>query len=245
MLLTKNMKMADLILQNHHLLSVIDRFEIQLGFGEKTIEEVCNLYTIQVDFFLEIVNAFNDPAFHPKDRLQSFPLSSTVDYLKKTHQYYLKNKIPEIERLIDEMAANTTPQLNEIMKLIRKFFTEYKSQLSFHIRREEEKVYPYILNVERLFLLLSNEDETLSDEIKNYRIEKYVDEHDNIEDKLFDLKNILIKYLPPQNNKHIVYKILGQIDHLEKDINDHSAMEEKVLVPRVRLMEEKLKSMRT
>lgn len=235
--------MADMILQNHHLLSVIDRFGIRLGFGEKTVEEVCTLYSIQVEFFLEIVNAFNDPAFHPKDRLFSFPLSATIDYLKKTHQYYLKSKVPEIERLIEEMAADSKPAQNEIMKMIRNFFNEYKNQLAFHIRREEEKVYPYILNVERLFLLLSNEDETLSDEIKNYRIEKYVDEHDNIEDKLFDLKNILIKYLPPQNNKFIVYKILGQIDHLEKDINEHSAMEEKVLVPRVRLMEEKIKSM--
>lgn len=242
MLITKNIKMADLILQNHHLLSVINRFGIQLGFGDKSVSEVCKMYEVNVDFFLEIVNAFNDPSFHPTDRLQNFPLSLTINYLLKTHDYYLNNKIPEIERLIDEMSEDSPASMSEIMSIIRNFFNEYKTQLTIHIRREEEKVYPYILRVEKLYLLVAKDDDSVNEEVKNYRIEKYVDEHDNIEDKLFDLKNILIKYLPPFENYKICYKILGQIDHLERDINDHSAMEEKVLVPRVQYMEQVLKS---
>lgn len=234
--------MADLILQNHHLLSVINRFGIQLGFGDKNIEDVCKLYEINVDFFLEIANSFNDPSFFPKDRLHKFPLSLTIDYLLKTHAYYLSRKVPEIEGLIEEMASNSPSSMSEIMTMIRRFFNEYKVQLTAHIKREEEKVYPYILAIEKQFIKLQQLDKDLQNKMLNYQIESYVDEHDNIEDKLYDLKNILIKYLPPQENYLICYKILGQIDHLEKDINDHSAMEEKVLVPRVRLMEMALKS---
>jgi regulator of cell morphogenesis and NO signaling len=39
--ITKDMKMADIIHHAYQLLPVITRFDIQLGFGDKTVHEVC------------------------------------------------------------------------------------------------------------------------------------------------------------------------------------------------------------
>jgi len=237
MIFSRNIKMADVILNNHHLLSVISRFGISLGFGEKTIEDVCKTNNVNVDFFLEIVNAFNEPDYFPENHLGNFSLSLIISYLKNTHQYYLSRKIPEINAMISSLIEESEKPTPKELELIRKFFKEYKDYLTSHIEREEKVVYPYILKLEKYY----KKPESLSTQdiqkLKDYAIARYVDEHDDIEESLYDLKSLMIKYLPPQKNNILCFKILGQLGHLEKDIADHSNMENRVLVPRVSLME--------
>ena len=233
--------MADVILNNHHLLSVISRFGISLGFGDKTIEEVCKNHKVNVDFFLEIVNAFNEPDYFPENHLESFPLSLIISYLINTHNYYLERKIPEINTMISNLVKEGEEPVQKELILIKKFFNDYKDYLTQHIEQEEKVVYPYILKLEKYY---KNPDSITTKEIqdlKDYAIIRYADEHNNIEESLYDLKSLIIKYLPPQKNNILCFKILGQLGHLEKDINDHSNMENRVLVPRVSRMEKILK----
>jgi regulator of cell morphogenesis and NO signaling len=242
MIFTKNTKMADLILNNHHLLSVVNRFGITLGFGEKTVDEVCTAHNVDTGFFLEIVNAFNEPGYFPHDHLEDFSLSLIISYLKNTHDYYLNHKIPEIGSMIKRLLNESDEPLQKELVLIDKFFNEYRDNLTAHIKREENTVYPYILKLEKYYKDPQSLSENDINELKTYAIERYAEEHDDIQESLYDLKSLIIKYLPPQQNNVLCYKILGQLGHLEKDINDHSNMENRVLIPRVELMEKSLKA---
>ena len=229
--------MADVIVQNHHLLSVINRFGIQLGFGERTVDELCHMYEIPTNFFLEIVNAFNDPDFFPMKNMDSFPLSLIINYLYKAHAYYLQDKVPEISALIEKLLNTKEEETRNAVVLIQRFFNEYAEQLKEHISREERLVYPYIMKLESVFDSQNpNEIEQFKSEY-NFRIDEYARDHEDIEEKLYDIKSLIIKYIKPKEDYLTCFKILGQIDHLEEDINDHSEMENKVLIPRVRLME--------
>lgn len=229
--------MAEVIIQNHHLLSVINRFGIQLGFGEKSVDSVCQQYNIPTDFFLEIVNSFNDPTFYPKHNLQLYPLELIVEYLIKTHLFYTNNKVPEINRLIEQLQNSSTGETAKAVKLIHKFFNEYATQLVSHIEFEEENVYPYILKLEEVYN--SNDAKMVAEFIKNndFNIEDYATNHEDIEEKLYDIKNLIIKYISPKENFSLCFKILGQLAHLEDDIRDHSEMENKIMVPKVQHME--------
>lgn len=71
-------------------------------------------------------------------------------------------------------------------------------------------------------------------------ISNYADDHDNVEDKLFDLKNLVIKYLPPAQDYTLSNTILIELFRLERDLSDHSRIEDKVLVPKVAGIEEKI-----
>ena len=53
---TKRMKMADVIAANHNLILVMPRLGIPLGFGEQSVQEVCDHYKMPVDFVLLIFN---------------------------------------------------------------------------------------------------------------------------------------------------------------------------------------------
>ncbi|MBA7528470.1 hypothetical protein ES705_20656 [subsurface metagenome] len=71
-------------------------------------------------------------------------------------------------------------------------------------------------------------------------IDFFVDTHTNIEDKLYDLKNIIIKYLPPARDYTSSNALLFELFRLERDLNDHARIEDKVLVPKVQFLESQI-----
>jgi regulator of cell morphogenesis and NO signaling len=230
--------MADVIHMNYFTLSVLNRFGVELGFGDKTVEEVCNQHKVDIDFFLEIVNAYVDKDYFPKKHLQTFSVKLITDYLRKTHCDYHTIRVPEIEILIEEMVESCFTQKENIV-LLKKFFNDYKQELLYHTQREDEVVFPYTLAIEKTFNS-ANIEKSVINLMETYSIDVFQNEHDNIEEKLFDLKNIIIKYLPQPKNSKLCNKLLHELFNLEKDINDHSRIEDKVLVPKIREMEKSI-----
>ena len=238
MLLEKEMKLADVIHHDYNLVPIINRFGIVLGFGDASIESICINKQINTDFFLTILNAFHDPQYLDKEHLQSFSASLLIDYLKKTHNYYLAHKIPEIECLINKMESESN-NIKNPYQLLQTFFEEYKAELIKHIEREELRVYPYVLELESA-VQKNIKPASLIAKIEDYSISAYEEEHDNVEEKLTDLKNIIIKYLAPSENQDKRFRLLKNLTELEKDLNDHASIEDLILVPKVEILEKKI-----
>ena len=233
----RDTKMGDVVHHNHTVLTIMLRFNIKLGFGDRTVYEVCDQHNVNTAFFLEIVNAFLDPHYFPSKHLRTFSVSLIIDYLLKTHYYYLTHKIPAIECMIEQLIKENQGESD--LRLIRKFFKEYKDEFINHLKREDEVVFPYALKVESA--AHNNEQHAyLVEQMTKYSMIDYLNEHDNIEEKLFDLKNILIKYIPPISNQALCIHIIDELFSLEKDLHDHSRIEEKVLGPKVMELEKQL-----
>ncbi|MFV0592873.1 MAG: hemerythrin domain-containing protein [Draconibacterium sp.] len=219
---SKNDKMVHLVQANHNLLPVIHRFGIRLGFGNKTVEELCQAYEVNSDFFLAIVNTFHNKNFFPKDRLLSFSPLLLVDYLKKTHQYYVDYSLPRLEKLIHRLLMST-PEQNSEMQMIEKFYLAYKKKLLKHFQEEEQDVFPM---VEKLVLDPGKVTETTFDA-------NFEKEHEHVDFELDDLKNLILKYLVPEYDELVCNKLMEEICHFERDIRDHSRMEDAILIPQV------------
>jgi len=240
MLITADMKMADLIHWDFQLLAFVQRIGIPLGFRERTINEVCEEHNVDVDFFLQLANAFHDTDYIPKENFL-FKAEWLIGYLRRTHLNYLEQKIPEIQEKIVKLEVDLK-ETTQSYELIKNFFTEYIREFSTHIELEEKTVFPFVLSLSKCI-----EENKISEDFKtnfgNYSIDNYLEEHNDIEEKLFDLKNILIKYLPPPNDNCKYNALLFDIFRLEQDLKDHSKLEEKVLIPKVRNMEKELENL--
>lgn len=234
MIISRDLKMAELIHQNYEVLTVLRRFNLNLGFGDKTIEEVCSKAQINVDFFLEIVNSFNDVDYFPQSKLKNHDVEDILFYLKNTHQFYLDRKFPEIEATIQRLEFVENNQKNKM--LIENFFKEYKDEFFNHVKREEDRIYPYIIRLDKA-LKTSKTDMEFHENMKKYSISDYQQEHEDVEEKLYDLKNLIIKYLPSPINPVDYNAILIKLFKLENDLNEHSRIEDKVIIPKVTEME--------
>lgn len=124
MLFTHNMKLADMVTANHSLVLILQRFNIQLGFGEKSIKEVCRQYSIPDNFFLLICNVYTHPEYLPtQEEIAGTDMSPLIPYLVASHNYYLQERIPHIENHLRKIAAACQPVHGDTLQ---KFFTEYK-----------------------------------------------------------------------------------------------------------------------
>lgn len=237
-------KLADAIHSNYLLLPILNRFGIQLGFGDKTVEQVCNDHQVNQQFFLEIVNSFLNENYFPESELKEFPLRLIIDYINHSHRFYTDIKIPQIKKMITGLLDQVDEEEKRSYKLIENFYDEYTSELKEHIENEEKTILPYILKIEEAWLNNAI-DASILDSIEKHSIENYARDHENIEDKLYDLKNLIIKYLPPMKDFTLSNSILYELFRLERDLNDHARIEDKVLVPKVRQLEKQIVSRST
>jgi len=225
-LFKSNDKLFDLINANHNLLPVINRFGIRPGFKDKTVTEVCAENQINKDFFLALINTYNNPEYFPEDELLSFSPLLIVDYLKKNHAYYHDYFLPKLEMLMEKLISGC-PESNRDLKMIRSFYEKYKQEFLIHIRDEEENVFPVVIGmVER------------QDGVQGIQMPiSFEKEHTKMEIKLNDLKNLLIKYLFPAYKDTDFNEFLAALYQFEKDVFDHSRIEDKILAPQMMKIE--------
>ncbi len=240
MLIEKEMLMAEVVYHDHNLIPIIGRFGIRMGYDDESIEELCNKHRVNIDFFLTILNVFHDSEYFPQKQMQMFPVGMLVSYLKKAHKDYLEDEIPEIKNLIGSMISECHIDKSTYL-LFLNFFDEYKLELENHIYREETKVYPYVVALEKA-LQTGKADEATMQQMNTYPIAEYEREHENVEEKLNDLKNLMIKYLPTVDDDRLCFRILRELFALEKELNEHARIEDLILVPKVMAMEIAIKN---
>lgn len=227
-------KMADVLHANYHLLTVLNRFGIKLGFGDKTIEKVCVEYKIDTDFFLLIINTFHNPEYNLTPYYSKVDSEILVDFLLKTHEYYNNVIIPALNQLIKDVFMLTRDQTKSA--LLQRFYRQYVHDLKEHIEYEEKVAFPYVIMISKVF---KKEVHIKEIEEITYRISDFEEEHDDVEEKFYDLKNILIKYYSVPDDELVVHA-LYLLFRFEKDLIDHARLENKLLVPIVQNMENQL-----
>ncbi len=220
---SENMKMADLIVGNSKLLLMLPRFGMNLGFGDHSIAEVCAMNNVSAPFFLMICNVYCNDDYTPSaEDIKSVDLKALVSYLLESHKYYLHERIPHIEEHLNHIIEACIPKYGHTL---RRFFDEYKNEVVDHFIYEEKNVFPYLQQI-------------VDNNVKSdYKINVFHENHTNIEDKLLDLMNILIKYLPADVFPKERIEIALDINELSADLMSHALIEERILIPFVKTLE--------
>lgn len=214
-------KMRSLIKDNSSLLMVMSRFGISLGFGDKSVKEICTHANVDCNTFLAVANFISKK----EDDHPQLSLPSLINYLKRAHTYFLSFNLPMIRRrLIDAIDYSGT---NDVAFLILKFYDEYVTEVSRHMEYENKKVFTY---VEGLLQKQPN---------SHYTIRTFADKHNHIENKLKELKEIIIQYYPEKEND-LLNAVLFDIINCEQDLNSHCMVEDQLFIPAVEQLEAEL-----
>lgn len=220
--ITADTKMVDLLRSNLNLLFVLNQFSIPLGFGEKTIREVCLKNQIDCSSFLTLLQLHGNPDNPDMQRLGNLKPEIILEYLRKSHHYFVGYRMPAIRQQIAEALPKGGTR-----DTIISYFEEYENEVSEHMDYENTVFYPYVQN------LIDHSDKL------PYSVREYEARHNNIEEKLDELINLIIKYLPTEGNVPMLTDVLEDLQQCNRDLNLHTFLEDEVLVPKIRKMEKK------
>ncbi|KGN89925.1 cation-binding protein [Porphyromonas crevioricanis] len=219
-------KMSDLICAHYNLLLVITRFGIHLGFGEKTIGEVCQSSNVDTPTLLTILNAVaNIPQKPKKEELKSISMNDLLTYLRNAHDYFLNFRLPLLRQQLVSAISNC-PQ--EVAFAIRKFFDDYVEEVNKHMSYEEKTVFPYAEHLAK------------GERDDHYKISIFRRKHDQIEAKISELKAIIIKYYPAPSGYEL-NSVLHDIFSCEEDLASHNFIEDHIFIPLMEIMEQQTK----
>ncbi len=222
-LFSSESRLSDLITAHPSLLTLLTRLGISLGFGDRSIDDVCEASGVDTAFFLLICNVYTFNNYVPSTAaILGTDMSGLVPYLEKSHKYYVDKRLPHIERHLDAIAQNLDGRIGQVFI---SFYKDYKQEVEAHFLHEEQDVFPHIRA-----LMQGKLDTT-------YSIGEFLHTHSDIEGKLDDLLNIVFKYLPPRVDDDNVLDVVYDILRLSEDLKKHTFIEEKIMVPLVKHLE--------
>lgn len=218
-------KMIDLISDNYSLLQVMSRFGLSLGFGDKTVSEVCEMNGVDCRTFLVVVNFIVEGFSRMDGGADSISIPALVDYLRQAHSYFLDFCLPAIRhKLIEAIDCSQ----NDISFLILKFFDKYMGEVRKHMEYEERTVFKYV-------------DALIHGTApKNYQITTFSKHHEQVGERLTELKNIIIKYCPSKANNNLLNAVLFDIYACEEGLESHCKVEDFLFVPAILKLERRM-----
>ena len=216
-------KMISLIRDNYNLLQSLGSFGISLGFGDKTVKQVCDDQNVDTNTFLAVVN-FTINGYREMDDVSRLSVPTLLQYLKASHDYFLGFQLPFIRKeLVDALDEN-----DNLARLILKLYDEYSRSVTLHMKYEEKTVFPYVE------WLLAGKP------MANYAIDMYSKHHGQESSKLRELKSIIIKYFPGdclRNNQ--LSATLYDIYNNEEWLALHAEVEDNIFIPAIKYLEDK------
>lgn len=209
-LVTPDTKLCEVIVDEPSVVPVINRFDIVLGVGDRTIKSICKEKGIDTSFFITILNAFIHESFFLENVTGAFNAGDVVDYLR--------NQLPNIERHFAALISRSDSNNN--LPLLFNFYREVKTEIERRIDSDNQW-FDAIISAEQ-----SNSEVSVAGNAVQA-------ESDSIEDKLSDLINMFVIHLRGDYDRNLCHAVLFAVISLEKDICQNNRIRNRVLRPLV------------
>lgn len=215
-----DIKLVDLIHIDYHVLPIINRFGIKLGFGDLTVRELCEKNEVDVDFFLTIINIYHNESLVFENELQKFPLPFLIEFLKKSHEYYKKFVVSKNNSLFLNLVENNYNNIYGIDSIKEVYVSEI-NKFHDHMEYEDKVIFPHLLSLKNI----ADTDGVLEPCNTFPELDSY---HDCFSEKLYDMTNILMKYMKPENDDNSTNELLFSVFDFIRDLKIHTKIEKVV-----------------
>jgi len=136
----------------------------------------------------------------------------------------LQSQLPNVERHLQALMGNSFAH-NKTIGLIHNFFAEIKKELLSAIEHDNAVRFPYINQ-------LICKENTLIDSPAETQLAQ-----DPMDEKIFDLRSILMKYLTGEADQNLCYAVFFALYTLENDIRQYNKVCDELLNPAVAHLE--------
>lgn len=191
---------------------------------DKVVEELNNIKSSETS-----VGALN---------FDAWPLDLLIDYVFKFHHHYIRTTGTEIYQLLDKVQkvhGETDPHLKEVQAL----FGSALVDLNNHLGKEENILFPYILEILKTAENGDHLPEFHCGSIEN-PIRVMMQEHDDEGVRFKKISELTNVYLPPAHACNSYKLVLNELKQFEENLHIHIHVENNILFPKAIELENSL-----
>ncbi len=164
--------------------------------------------------------------------------SDLIDYIVETHHVFTRGEITRLTALMEKVSRKHGDAHPELFAL-EKAFAELCDELTPHMRKEENILFPFIKHLE-----MSEKNNLSSPQppfgtIKN-PVRMMMIEHDRGGEILRQMRGITKDYALPEGACPSFQALYFGLEELEKDLHQHIHLENNVLFPQAVKLEQKV-----
>lgn len=205
--------------------------------GRKMFFDACRNANADPEKVIEGLNHVLDaPATPDQVRLASEPLTELIDHILDKHHTFTHDELRNLPPLMDKVARVHGEHHPELLEL-RNLLTNLASDLSMHMFKEENVLFPYIKDVDTAITqnrsLMYPPFGTVQ-----HPIRMMMAEHDTAGDILKEMRRLSNDYTIPDGACPSYAGLYNRLEALERDLHEHIHLENNVLFPRAAELEE-------
>lgn len=238
MVFSKGKTVADYVTENIKTAHVFKKYGIDFCCGGNvSVEEACAQKRIDVNLIekeLSEVDAVKDLI----EDYDKWELDFLMIYIENVHHTYVRENLPLLSEYANKVAkvhGNRHPEVVEINKL----FHEVANELSSHLLKEEQVLFPFIkqlFEAKKQGLIAK----TPSFSTVNNPIRMMEHEHENAGNIFKEIARLTNNYLPPEGACNTHKALYSKLEEFEQDLHKHIHLENNILHPKAIELERSL-----
>lgn len=236
---TAEKTVRDLAVQLPNATRVFEKFGLDYCCGGKrSLQEACNGANLPVDDVIRALETAARKAPWPEPAaLASGSLAELIDHIVKTHHKFTREEITRLTALLNKVCSVHGNNHGELLA-IRDTFAGLAQELTLHLMKEENVLFPYIIRLEEASLQREPVIPPPFGTVQN-PIRMMTQEHDSAGEALRSIRQASKDFTPPED-ACVSYRTLYEaLAGFEADLHQHIHLENNLLFPNAIAMEER------
>lgn len=228
----------DLALENPASIRVFESLGIDYCCGGKrSLSEACSRANLDLNRVVDLLEkAARDSHVQESEGWNERPLSDLIAHIIDKHHTFVRQETPRIESLLTKVVAKHGPAHPELLQ-IEQLFTAIGQELSTHMLKEEQVLFPHIARMEQAALRGVPLPPAFFGSVRR-PVANMLAEHDDAGALLSQIRELSGGFVPPAGACPTFLGLYRGLEEFERDLHHHVHLENNILFPRAIEMEQ-------
>jgi regulator of cell morphogenesis and NO signaling len=165
-----------------------------------------------------------------KDRYVA-PLHELSDHILQVHHTYMHEALPRIKELVRKVLNAHGTHHGAMLRQVSELYDALDAELTSHLRKEEEVLFPYIVAAEGHHQGGPEEPSACFGSVGN-PIRQMEAEHESAGEALAQIRKVTGGYALPDDACPSFRALYEELERMEADLHQHIHLENNILFPR-------------
>ena len=230
---------ADTVTENIKTAHVFKKYGIDFCCGGGiTIKKACEKHNVNFNLLVNELNDVENNVNFIND-YNGWELDFLIDFIVNTHHKYIEENIPLLKQYGAKVAKVHGQHYKEL-KEIESLIYSISDELTVHMKKEELILFPFIKK-----LLHAHRDDNIIETPQFGTVDNPIkmmeEEHDDAGEAFRKISTLANNYSTPENACNTFKALYAKLEEFEENLHQHVHLENNILFPKARLLEQKVK----